>query len=136
MTTKRDRGEYYRKWAENNREKLRANQARYAREHPDRIKAANSRWYDRTGAGQRDRKYRLEVGQYDAMVTAQNGRCAICQQVPSGKGRAGKLHVDHNHTTGNVRKLLCWRCNLALGQFRDDPATLRRALAYVEEHAL
>ena len=61
------------------------------------------------------------------MLEAQGGTCAICQSAPAE-------HVDHDHDTGAVRALLCFNCNGGLGQFRDDPAVLRAAADYVEEH--
>lgn len=63
---------------------------------------------------------------YAADVDAAGGRCAICGEVPDAP-----LCIDHDHKTGRVRGLLCSRCNLALGLVRDDPATLRRAAAYL-----
>lgn len=71
--------------------------------------------------------YGLSVAEYDALVRQQYGVCAIC-----GNGRDHKhLHVDHDHDTGNVRGLLCNRCNRAIGLFEDDPAILRKAIAYL-----
>lgn len=51
--------------------------------------------------------------------------CEIC-------GRQQKLEVDHNHSTGEVRGVLCSRCNGALGQFLDDKALLVKAITYLE----
>ena len=49
---------------------------------------------------------------YQALLEAQGGKCAICGNPPKEGGR--RLHVDHNHRTGKVRGLLCFRCNRAL----------------------
>jgi hypothetical protein len=59
------------------------------------------------------------------MLAAQHGVCAICQT-------AQAIHVDHDHRTGQIRGLLCLRCNAALGQLADDPLVLRRAARYLE----
>jgi len=63
------------------------------------------------------------------MIVAQNGRCAICQE------QGGLLHVDHSHTTGEVRGLLCRLCNWGLGKFKDDPARLEAAADYLRSKA-
>jgi hypothetical protein len=44
------------------------------------------------------------------------------------------LSVDHNHTTGAVRGLLCANCNLAIGYANDDPVVLRKAIAYLDKY--
>lgn len=81
--------------------------------------------------------YGITLQDYWELVEAQLGRCAICQQEvelePKGKGKSyGGFAVDHCHVTGKVRGLLCYKCNLALGHFRDDPELLRKALKYLE----
>jgi len=67
-------------------------------------------------------KYHLTVEQYMALYTAQDGCCAICGLPPKTGGR--NLHIDHDHETGVVRGLLCYRHNTALGHLesfiRDD----------------
>lgn len=76
--------------------------------------------------------YGLTQEQYDSMWADQGERCAICRtDTPTTKGWA----IDHCHTTGTVRGLLCQPCNLALGQFQDDPAVIRSAARYLETAA-
>lgn len=77
--------------------------------------------------------YGLTPQQYEEMLEAQGGTCALCGKPPRGKANGGKLHVDHCHETGRVRSLLCHSCNLGLGKFFDDPDLLRRAALYLEE---
>ena len=76
------------------------------------------------------RRYGLTLEQYDAMVAAQQNRCAICG-MDGTKSTHGKLYVDHDHATGAVRGLLCHGCNTALGLFADDPARLVAAAEYL-----
>jgi len=76
--------------------------------------------------------YGITFEQYESMVLAQNGRCAICRtDKPGGRGR---WHIDHCHIQDQVRELLCHGCNVGLGSFKDDPARLQAAIAYLERH--
>lgn len=75
------------------------------------------------------RKFGITPEQYEAMLAAQGGGCAICERPPR---EDISLHVDHDHETGRIRGLLCFRCNNSLGDLDDDPALLRAALQYVE----
>lgn len=82
-------------------------------------------------------KYGLTVEQYEAMLEAQEGVCAICEQPETKTSRASRVHllaVDHDHATGAVRSLLCNRCNQVLGLMLDDPDLLRAAAHYVVQH--
>lgn len=80
-----------------------------------RIKRGPKPRTERDRAYTMQRRYGITVEEYEAMVIAQEGRCATCGQVPTGKRWAGKLHVDHDHETDRVRGLLCGPCNRALG---------------------
>lgn len=75
--------------------------------------------------------YGLQSGQYGAIYNFQGGTCAICLRA-KGTGRR-KLAVDHDHTTGAVRGLLCSTCNQMLGHARDEPDFFARTLAYLRE---
>jgi hypothetical protein len=79
--------------------------------------------------------YGMTVEEFDAMLAAQAGGCAICgKDEPAAHGRTGKkflLSVDHDHATGRVRGLLCQRCNRAIGMLDDDPDLLQKAISYL-----
>lgn len=77
------------------------------------------------------RTYGLTLEAYDALLKKQNGVCAICQKPCVIHGR---LSVDHRHTTGQTRGLLCGGCNAGLGRLGDDIALLKRAVAYLESY--
>jgi hypothetical protein len=74
--------------------------------------------------------YGLTEACYAAMLEAQNGVCAICGQAERGR----RLAVDHCHTTGKVRALLCGFCNPSLGLMGDDSARLRAAADYIDRY--
>lgn len=70
--------------------------------------------------------YGITMEDYQAMLSAQNGVCAICRCRPDHT-----LHVDHDHRTGLVRGLLCRNCNRGIGCLRDDLDLLRNAVEYL-----
>lgn len=71
-------------------------------------------------------KYGLTKAEFELMSRRQNSRCEICT-------RRCELVIDHDHETGKVRGLLCFRCNSALGFFQDDTTALQKALDYLRE---
>lgn len=75
---------------------------------------------------------------YDAMLQAQKGVCAICQQperIAGTKGKPKALAIDHCHESGKTRGLLCDACNKGLGCFEDRPERLNLAVLYLFKHA-
>ena len=64
--------------------------------------------------------------------TRQGASCAICKSTEPCMKNAGRLYVDHCHETGEVRGLLCFRCNTMLGNAGDSPEVLRLAAEYLE----
>jgi Recombination endonuclease VII len=73
-------------------------------------------------------RYGITQQDYESMFVAQNGVCAIC----SSRANRDRLDVDHCHSTGKVRGLLCGCCNSAIGLLRDNPALIMTAAKYVE----
>lgn len=70
------------------------------------------------------RKYNLTHEEFQQMLLDQDHRCKIC-------GQQTILVIDHCHTTGVVRGMLCRNCNTGLGMFEDCVETLRKAADYV-----
>lgn len=101
---------------------------------------ANVAWLARPGNREKQRRYnkrnqwrdrygiKFSLEEYDQMLQAQKGLCALCRQLPKSRS----LHVDHDHETGRVRGLLCMKCNRALGYLQDSPVLLRTAAKYLE----
>jgi len=106
-----------------------ARQKKYRAKHPKKTKNKRCNEYLK-------RTYGLTLEEYDQMVAKQKNRCAICGKPESRsiKGAVPRLGIDHNHKTGEIRELLCYSCNLALGYANDDPELLRRMIAYLEKH--
>lgn len=75
------------------------------------------------------RKYGLQEGDYERLLTTQQGLCKVCAGPPD----RARLVVDHCHRTGQVRGLLCDRCNRLLGVADDDQDLLRAAVAYLKQ---
>lgn len=79
---------------------------------------------------QRLRPYNLSLEQYIDLVTKQKGVCAICKSPPT----RARLDIDHNHTTGKIRGLLCNKCNITLGKFEDNPTVLIQMGKYLQDN--
>jgi hypothetical protein len=75
--------------------------------------------------------YGISIEEYDELLRSQDGGCAGCLAKPTTK----RLAVDHCHTTGKVRGLLCTACNLSLGHLKEDLATIQRLMEYLKNHA-
>ena len=77
--------------------------------------------------------YGLTHEQVEEMKRLQDYKCYVCNKHESEAGSKG-LVVDHNHTTGKIRKLLCSPCNTALGLLNEDVGIFTSLIKYVEEH--
>jgi hypothetical protein len=95
----------------------------YRERHPERVKEQ----YRKQGYR---KKYGMTVEQYEAILESQHGVCAICRNPESGRA----LAVDHDHTSGGVRSLLCSKCNTAIGLLQDSPELADRVADYLRSH--
>lgn len=128
------RREYGRSYYQRNREKMLAQRASERGRNKERIEAAG-REYRATNrvalrAKQRCRTYEIAVGDFEAMVAAQGGKCAACHDALPTDTR--HQHIDHCHVTGKIRGVLCRDCNLALGNARDSVARLAALIDYLK----
>lgn len=96
----------------------------FRKENPEKVKQYSQ-------VSKRRITYKLEPWQYDKLWNKQKGMCGICM---SSLVKDRSTHIDHNHTSGHVRGLLCHHCNTALGLFKEDTITLRAAISYMENN--
>lgn len=112
--------DYQKKWADNNKDKIRAASKKYRKAHPEKILDAKLRC-----------KYGISINDYNRILESQDGKCAICRKEKCSLN--GKLSIDHSHETNIVRGLLCNKCNLGLGSFIDNIELLKNAIKYLEK---
>ena len=81
-------------------------------------------------------EFGITIDEYDRMLEKQEYKCAICGGIGDVRNRYRMLSVDHDHKTGKVRGLLCFKCNFLLGNARDDVSILQKAIDYLEENSI
>ena len=110
--------------------------AAYMAEYRQRVKAAgrplrDSPSYEENRAG-RFKRYGLTEASFLSLLENQDNACAICRTPLDPNCKNRHTHIDHCHTTGKVRGVLCSSCNLGLGHFKDDAARLLAAYSYLK----
>lgn len=141
---------YMRLYRDNNRERLRAQgreaTKRYRQMHKEEVRekqrewvASNRPFHNARGRTWRKNnpeksrliavkyKYGIQEVEYKTLMEKSGGKCMICLE-------AGASHVDHCHSTGKVRGLLCRACNFGIGFFRDSVPRLKSAISYLESN--
>lgn len=109
------------RWRDANADRYAAYRREYAA-RPERKRAMRDAYYRRT--------FGISADEFDVLLEAQGGCCAICRKRPE---RAASLHLDHCHDTGAIRGILCGRCNQGLGLFGDDVGMLDAAVRYLRQ---
>jgi hypothetical protein len=143
-----------RKHFERHPDKLKAKKKRYRENNPEKFAATGKRYRDRRGPELLERqaewrsaqpqrvkdlwslrtscvKYGITIERFFEMLDEQGGLCAICLR-PCKSGH--RLAIDHDHTTGQARGLLCFNCNTAIGKMDEDPGVMRSAADYIERY--
>ena len=146
IDTKKEKHEYYedhkeetlkrsKKNYEANKIEILKQQRKYKKDNEDKIKEQNNKYFENNKDKIKEnaiiRKFGLTLEQYNKLLEKQNNCCAICGKHQSELKRA--LAIDHNHTTGKIRGLLCYKCNLGLGYF-NNKNILNNAGSYLNEN--
>ena len=117
-------------WNQANKEKYKARQKEYYQANKEKYKAYSEANKEKIEEYRLNNKFGITQDEYDLNLELQDHACKICKVDASEFTK--KLHVDHCHTTGELRGLLCPSCNVGLGHFRDDIELLEDAIDYVK----
>ncbi|MCX6574890.1 MAG: endonuclease VII domain-containing protein [Candidatus Aminicenantes bacterium] len=129
-----EKSTYNKAYHEAHRDKVLGRQKIYAiaqrKEIASRQKAWGAAHRDETRARRLKRNYGLTIKAFGDLLLAQGAKCAVCRRPEWGRG--GPV-VDHDHKAGNVRGILCGRCNMAAGLLGDDSKIAQMLSDYLKE---
>lgn len=123
--TKLYKKNYFSKTKEKQLDKLK----KWKKDNPDKVKSGNLRNF-----------YGITLEKYQEMATSQHNCCAICGKHESNNIKDGRnnkirsLSVDHNHSTGRIRGLLCYHCNIAVGMLKDSITNAMKLVEYLSKN--
>jgi hypothetical protein len=135
------------KYIKDNPERAKQSFKRWREDNAQHRKEQAAKWYKKdpeAAKGRRLRKYwpgstwQEALANYNKMHTDQNGLCLFCGQKETTKDRHGgikSLAVDHDHTTGKARGLLCYNCNSAFGSIKENIKAIQNMLDYAIKHS-
>jgi hypothetical protein len=118
--------EYGRKYHLDNKEAIQEYSKEYRRRTSD-LRTTQEKWENWVAL-----EYGIDPVMYLALQERQSNKCPICNRLVSELTRP--LVVDHDHSTMEIRGLLCYRCNFGLGAFKDDQEILMRASLYLQQN--
>lgn len=98
----------------------------YSKRFPEKVKQARRKRLLKT--------YDLTQSTFDALFESQGGRCAICRK--SIDISHPSTCIDHDHSTGAVRGILCTLCNSGLGKFKDNVEFMAAAIKYIQDRKM
>lgn len=137
--------EYITKWRKENKEQISEYNKEWKKKNEDKrksylienkIKIQN---YYKTEKYKKQKKnyylkrdFNISIDDYNKLFQKQDGKCAICNKHQSEL--TTMLSVDHDHSTGKIRSLLCSNCNLLIGNAFDNIDILNNAIKYLKNH--
>lgn len=124
----------------NNKEKIIKQRKEFRERNRDRLLEKAKEKFQRPTTKARTRvynilkSYSISEKELRDLMDSQKGCCAICKNSLVDKDSKRSYMVDHNHTTGKVRGLLCISCNAAIGHLKESKEVLLSAIEYLETH--
>lgn len=123
---------YRQTYSAEHREELRQNSRDWAKADPERAHKSSYNSYLKKNFG-------ITIEEFEDLLKKQNYLCACCgrhkdSNVSDGHGKVRRLAVDHDHSTGKIRGLLCTYCNVGIGYLGDSAEGLNKALAYLNRN--
>jgi hypothetical protein len=117
-------------YRENNKEKIREARAKYKQKLRDQ--GIKRKTKEKPGKAYK-RLYGITEDDFQRMLKEQNYVCKICLQPETAtrNGKVKRLSIDHCHTTGKVRGLICHSCNTVIGRYKDDAETFKRFVEHL-----
>lgn len=113
-------------WRARNKDKVREKNRRWREKNKDYASKAAKSYRAANPDVDKRKRYDLAQADWDALFEKQGKACATCKTKNPGRQ---PWHTDHDHVTGRVRGILCFRCNIALGMLGDDYESVTRMLA-------
>ncbi len=128
--------ESYRKYYRKNREARNAATRKWAAKNREYVNARGKAWMkanpEKRHGYHLKQRFGISSKDYLALLAEQGGGCAICGKRPEEEAR--RLAIDHNHTTMEIRAILCNNCNTLIGHSLESTEILHKAIAYLEKH--
>lgn len=115
----------YKKYIEENKEHVKAIQTKSKEKR--KLEKPNDKFYNFIRA-----EFQMTPDEYEAIRIKQNFKCALCNR--SEFEFKKRLHLDHCHSSNQVRGLLCSKCNMGLGLFKDNIEVLQKAIIYLQHY--
>tara|TARA_Y100000748_G_C15194748_1_gene370939 strand:+ start:33 stop:569 length:537 start_codon:yes stop_codon:yes gene_type:complete len=121
-----------------NKEEIKKKVKEWYYSNTDKVKETGKIYRNKPGNKERSynnnliRQYGIDINRYKQILESQNYACAICGSTETGSKLQKNFSVDHCHKTEKVRGLLCKPCNIMLGEAKDNPRILSRAIEYLE----
>lgn len=120
-----------REWREKNSDHKKAYDKEYSKRNKDKIKERYHKHATLARIKEVERLYNLTEEELQDKMNLQNGCCAICKDSLVGPNSTHSYSIDHNHSTGDARGLLCPNCNTAIGLLREDLIIFESAIEYL-----